>query len=202
MATKEHWEIDLRDKGAIWERLIGKFAEDHCETVEQAKKIFGRRYGVRCLEIGAGIGRLVIEANRNFFQAWGVDSSISMTAYSTIFLQDYTNCRVVLSSGVHLPFPDNYFSFVYSFTCFQHMPDLATIQMNLREAWRVLSHGGEFCVQTVRGDRSEEGRYDGYVFYDADEIAAEIEDAGFKDVDSLTEGEWIWVRAKKLTKSS
>lgn len=197
MATREHWEVDPWDASAVWERVIGKYSEDRAETQAQAKKIFGKRHGVRCLEIGAGVGRLLVEANRNFFQAWGVDSSTALTAYSTRFLQDYANCRVVLVGGVHLPFPDNSFSFVYSFTCFQHMPDLATIQMNLYEAFRVLQSNGEICVQTVCGDRSEVGRYDGYVFYDAEEFTAEFENVGFKEVDSLTEGEWIWVRAKK-----
>lgn len=155
MATKEHWEVNPWDPGAVWERVVGKYAEDRTETLEQSKMIFGNQRGVRCLEIGAGVGRLVIEASRRFFQAWGADSSIALTAFSTRYLQDYSNCKVILTDGRHLPFPTGWFNFVYSFTCFQHMPDLMTVQVNLDEAFRVLAPGASMCIQTVRGDRSE-----------------------------------------------
>lgn len=200
MATREHWEIDPRNEMQVWERVIGKIAEDPAESVAQAKEIFDGRYGVHCLEIGAGAGRLLREANRTFYEPWGVDSSISLVAYSTRYLQNFPRCHVVLNDGFTLPFRDGFFEFVYSFTCFQHMEDLTPILFNLREAFRVLTPGGDICIQTVCGNRDDAGKYDGYVFHNVTEFAAHFSNVGFIEVEGITQGDWIWVRAKKPAK--
>lgn len=192
MAKKEHWEIDPWDDAEILKRVAGKVLPNVEEDEAQARQIFYGQGGVRCLEIGAGYGRLLTFARRYFTECTGIDRSIFLVARSTLHLKDVFNCKVVLSDGLAIPFEDRRFDFVYSFTCFQHMEDLETIQQNLREAYRVLRSDGQCRIQTVLGDRDESGRYDGYVFESVTEFADEMERAGFKNVVTSSAGEWMW----------
>jgi ubiquinone/menaquinone biosynthesis C-methylase UbiE len=178
-------------------KVVGKVLPNPYETEEQARIIFYGQNGPRCLEIGAGYGRLLPEARKYFTECYGIDSSASIVARSTRYLLDDFNCKVVLSDGYQIPFPNSHFYFVYSFTCFQHMPDLETIQQNLREAFRVLKRGGKCRIQTVLGNRDEAGRYDGYVFSDPQEFADELRSVGFPEVTATVVDEWVWVTGEK-----
>ena len=197
MAKKEQWEMNPWDDVEVMKRTIGKVLPNHLETEEQGRVIFYGASGVRCLEVGAGYGRLLPEARKYFTECMGIDSSIALVARSTLFLKNDFNCRVVLSDGLTIPFDSNCFDFVYSFTCFQHMEELETIRQNLREAHRVLRPDGQCSIQTVLGDRDEPGRYDGYVFKSVTEFADEMERAGFKSVVTFSAGEWIWSTGAK-----
>jgi len=191
MAPKSHWEIDPWDDKEIWKRVIAHEEYDPLEARDQARLIFGLDTGARCLEIGAGVGRLLKEGGHGFFQCVGVDSSISLVARSTRFLMFEPMCRVILTDGMHLPFPDGHFDFVYSFTCFQHMESLETIRKNLCEAVRVLRPTRKFKMQTVCGERAS-GRYDGYVFESTYELSAELFKAGFNEVSVVQQADWLW----------
>jgi ubiquinone/menaquinone biosynthesis C-methylase UbiE len=202
MANKEHWEVDPFDMRAMWLKVISEEAENAAETQRQAQFIFEyngkqpyQRYG-RCLEIGAGVGRLLLQAGNYYGKSFGVDSSTSLVAMSTLYLRGYNDCRVLLSDGLRLQFLTEYFNFVYSFTCFQHMEELETIQQNLREAFRVLMPGGICRIQTVCGDPAT-GRFDGYVFPSAEAFGREFMQVGFRVVDAKVIGPWIWVTAEK-----
>lgn len=191
MAPKSHWEIDPWNEEEIWKRVIARDKYDPEEARNQARIIFGLERGARCLEVGAGVGRLLKEGTRNFFQCVGVDSSVSLVARSTRFLLFEPMCRVVLTDGLHLPFPDEHFDFAYSFTCFQHMEDLETIRHNLAETARVLRAGSKFTMQTICGERAS-GRFDGYVFESSEELTNEFRKAGFSEVQITKQGEWLW----------
>lgn len=198
MASKEHWEMDPWNDAEVMQRVVGKDFLDLVDVREQLKQILGPRRGVRCLEIGAGFGRLLPYVQSSFFQCFGVDSSISLVAKSTNFLRLEANCRVVLNDGKTFPFPDNFFDFVYSFTCFQHMNDLETIIRNLLEAYRVLNLDQVCRIQTVCGDRNEAGRYDGYVFKSCEEFGRVMSDVGFVNVKAYLDGHsWIWATGEK-----
>ena len=199
MAKPEHWNIDPYDEGEMWTRLIGKDREDRAETEQQVQRIFGRRTGFRCLEVGAGVGRLLKHAHNNFYDAVGVDSSPSIVAASTRYLQGMPWARVILANSTRLPFPQNHFEFAYSFTCFQHMEDLETIVLSLRELHRVLRPNGKILIQNVYtgGALPEEGLFDGYVFTTIPEYVQEFHLAGFTGVTVSLEQPWIWVEATK-----
>lgn len=200
MADKSHWEVDPFDWSEIWVRLIGDFVESPRDTAIIADKIFGGErhihYGVRCLEVGAGVGRLLLEGQKRYHYAFGLDSSKTMVAASTRYLQNAPRCRVILNDGADFPFEDNYFDFVYSYTCFQHIPKLETIRANLKEIYRVLDAKGSCKIQTVCGENGT-GRHDGYVFRTVGDFSAEFLKAGFNGVQVAHEGEWLWATAKK-----
>lgn len=197
MAPKEYWEIPpFEEDDLLWRRIVGHDHEDSEETAAQAAKIFCRApWGMR-LEIGAGVGRLLIPAAEMASYAYGVDSSLSLVARSTHYLRYHEKCRVVLNDGLYLPFRDGYFDFVYSFTCFQHMENLETIQANLREAYRVLRRNGQCRIQTVCGENGT-GMHDGYVFRSVDEFGKQFHHAGFMEWEGETDSGWIWVTGIK-----
>lgn len=193
------WEVDPFDDSQIWRMVVGKDDEDTLQSQHQAIKIFeGMGHGLRCLEVGAGVGRLLKHAREHFYYGFGVDASIALVAASTRYLQWHPTVTVILTDGVKLPFEDGYFDFVYSFTCFQHMPTLRTIRDNLKEIFRVLEPGGSCRIQTVRGENGT-GRHDGYVFRTVQDFTLEFASVGFNEVHCTLEGEWLWATAKKPT---
>jgi ubiquinone/menaquinone biosynthesis C-methylase UbiE len=133
-----------------------------------------------------------------FSQAFGVDSSCTMVALSTIYLRHEICCRVMLCDGKSIPYPDGIFDFVYSFTCFQHIEDLKTIAKYFYEAYRVLHPSGRFRLQTVLGKR-DVGLHDGYVFETPAELSNHLLAAGFRMTAHTIDEEksWIWITATK-----
>jgi ubiquinone/menaquinone biosynthesis C-methylase UbiE len=196
MATKEHWEIDPWDQRELWLRVVGKEQEDPEETATQACSLFAHHRGRRCLEIGAGVGRLLKPASFWFKECLGVDSSAPIVAAATRNLLPFPRCRVILNDGLKLPFPDKWFDFVYSFTCFQHMPDLDTVRQNIKEAFRVLRRGGVCKVQTVEGT-PDTSYFDGWVFPSPEAFWEEFQAVGFVKVEAEKKDLWIWITVRK-----
>lgn len=200
---RSYWEVDPSDEKEMWLRVIGHEAEVPEETQEHFENIFSDiPAGEACLEIGAGVGRLLRPASALFSHAVGVDYSAALTQVSKRYLADWPRCEVVNNDGLTLPFPNNSFDFVYSYTCFHHMPELSIIQSNLHEIYRVLRPGALCRIQTLKGIR-EEG-YDGYVFPDIETFWREFESVGFvkesavlgkdkRDRDTAR----IWITARK-----
>lgn len=200
MAKREHWEVDPFNWPEVMKRITGKDVEDMVESKGHARRILEDiPGGLRCLEIGAGYGRLLPRMLHHFPYAFGVDSSCAMVALATLYLRHEITCKVLLGSGEHVPYPDETFDFVYSFTCFQHMEDLETIRVNFSEAHRVLVPERKFRLQTVLGERSHGDLYDGYVFESPAELSNELMRAGFRmTAHSIDEEKsWIWMTATK-----
>jgi len=197
MAKKEQWDIDPWNDTEMMKRVVGKVLPDPEDNEDQARQIFYGQSGIRCLEIGAGYGRLLPYARKYFTECVGIDWSVSLVARASLHLRHQFNCKVVLCDGVEIPYADSHFDFVYSFTCFQHMEDLEMIQQNLREAFRVLKRGGKIRIQTVLGDRDDVGRYDGYVFKSVTEFGDQLEKVGFSNAITASIGEWIWSTGEK-----
>ena len=187
---------DFKDETEMWRLLVSHDSEDMVETRQQAEKVFYGVAGGCCLEIGAGVGRLLQCAAPRFVSAIGVDSCRAIVQKSQEYLDGKFRCRVVLNDGLTLPFADNSFDFVYSFTCFQHMPTLEIVQANLKEAFRALRKDGLCRIQTVKGT-PDPGRYDGVVFPSEGAFYQEWLAVGFSDGKYESHGEWIWVIARK-----
>jgi len=194
MASKEHW--DVTDERDMWLKVIGKEQEDRTETTLQFSKILdGIPTDGACLEIGCGAGRFARFAVWHFDLYVGIDSSESILSYAR--LNDHIGVKeFVYTDGTHIPFTDGLFDFVFSFTCFQHMPTLEMVQANLREAYRVLAPGGLCRIQTVKGTPDPD-YFDGWVFPSPEAFAKEFTDVGFTVIDAHTEDLWIWVTARK-----
>jgi ubiquinone/menaquinone biosynthesis C-methylase UbiE len=209
VAFQEHWEIEHATNAEIWPLMIGKDTEDSAETELQIAMILNSvpviPAGHRALELGAGVGRLVraISPTGRFSEVCGVDSSMSIVLASQEYLRDHPAVTVHLGDGVNLPFPDNHFDFVYSFTAFQHMISLAIIHRNLREIRRVLVPGGLCRIQTINSngdDPRDLKTYDGRVFRSVEEFAEQFQDAGLEVIgtaEGLTHPKHIYITARK-----
>lgn len=109
----------------------------------------GLPHGGSVLEIGAGIGRLLVEMENEFDELVGVDISPRMVELSADYLVEHPKVRVVLNDGATLPFPDATFDLVFSYITFQHIPDRAVVERYIGEAHRVLKTDGTFRFQVI-----------------------------------------------------
>ena len=153
------------------------------------------------LEIGSGSGRHMLRIAHHFQFVYGVDISQTMVDYAngTVFT-NASRCKTVKNDGASLPFSDNSFDFVYSFTVFQHMHTRDIINSYVRETYRVLRPGGMCRIQTVKGEpvHSHDGNH-GWLFSHENDFLQLFLDAGFKaSVKFETEiAQHMWVTGVK-----
>ena len=98
------------------------------------------------LEIGCGYGRLMSALTQQVKSVTGVDLHNAPLAVAREMHADKSNLRFVQNDGFSLPFKDNNFDLVYSFSAFQHMPR-EVVASYVKESIRVLRFGGRFCLQ-------------------------------------------------------
>ena len=159
---------------------------------------------MRVLEIGCGIGRLLLPMSKIFGQVVGIDVSSEMVKIGQKQLGSISNCKIYENNGIDLSeFRDNSFDFCYSFIVFQHIPDKAIIENYVKEVSRILKPGCLFRFQ-IRGTISSKPKkittWDGVQFTSNEihDIAKEnnfeiIEEGNDKD-----EYYWITFKSKKL----
>jgi SAM-dependent methyltransferase len=101
----------------------------------------------RMIEIGSGLGRMLVHFAPHFERVDGVDIAPEMIEGAR--QADLPpNIHLTATSGSDLaPFEDADFDFAFSFQVFQHIPDEAVIASYLREIQRVLKPGGRAVVQ-------------------------------------------------------
>src|ERR1700760_3663687 len=111
--------------------------------------------GGNVLEIGAGIGRLLVPIEDRFDDLVGVDIAPRMVEMSDDYLHDHPKIRVLLNDGTTLPFADASFDFVFSYITFQHIPERSIVERYIAEAYRVVKPGGVFRFQVVHQSRRQ-----------------------------------------------
>ncbi len=95
------------------------------------------------LEIGCGVGRLMLPLSQRFREIHGVDVSDEMIGLARERLTETSNAHVQVNDGVGLgDFADESFDFVYSYAVFQHVPKREVVFGYLVETRRVLKVGG------------------------------------------------------------
>jgi len=190
--NRQWWE-EIPDEDTLWQRLVGG-REDKLKTIEEAAVILEDiPYGDRALEIGCGNGRLTRLCWQNFEQMYGVDYARNLIEHGLRIHYDLDGLYLIHSDGLTLPFDNDYFDFIYSYTVFQHMPTRAIVVKNIREAYRVLKPEGLIRIQTVDGET--DGRP-----YSRAEFVEEFIRCGFtilSVVTGLTHPKHVWVTARK-----
>lgn len=97
------------------------------------------------VEIGSGLGRNCRALSARFDRVVGVDIAPEMVRRATELVPSAT---FELVDGASLaPVESGTADFVFSFTVFQHIPDVAVIERYIEEAGRVLRPGGVFAFQ-------------------------------------------------------
>lgn len=153
----------------------------------------------RMLEIGCGVGRLMLPMSVFASELYGIDVSEEMLKMCNSAIRKWPlkNMTVGLCDGVSLPVKDNTMDFIYSMLVFQHL-ELASVVCYLTESARVLKKDGILRFQFV--EYAEEAEF-------SKPIPAEAMIAMVNAVEGLKttvyqagiiNKEWGWITAVKL----
>jgi SAM-dependent methyltransferase len=96
---------------------------------------------ISVLDIGCGLGRVLIHTKEQFLQSFGVDINEYMIE-KCIINHKNLSLETVDGTGNLSCFYDGTMSFIYSFICFQHIPYLDVQQNYIKEIERVLKPNG------------------------------------------------------------
>lgn len=106
---------------------------------------------MQVLEIGCGMGRLLIPMSEIFGKVVGIDVSPKMLKLCESQTKGLENIEVFENNGKDLnQFENDSFDFCYSFVVFQHIPSKEVVINYISEVSRVLKSGKIFRFQ-VRG---------------------------------------------------
>src|SRR6266404_4332953 len=138
------------------------------------------------LEIGCGIGRLMLSLSADCRQIHGVDISPEMIAAGRTRLAHVRNVRfhLVRSSGLAM-LTDSSLDLAYSYAVFQHLPEKVLVYRYMEEALRVLRPGGLFISQLSCAPPAET-RCDTWVgvWFREPELLARANEMGWKVLSS------------------
>ena len=199
-------------------------ATDHSETeedfwnsgIDECNDILGintERYqkiienkdtsSMNVLEIGCGIGRILIPMRKIFGNATGIDISSEMVLLGQKYVSDISNCNIVENNGTDLAeFSDNSFDFCYSFIVFQHIPEKKIVENYIKEVSRILKPSCLFRFQvrgTISTKPNEITTWDG-VQFTSDEIHEIAKENNFEIIEEGNDGEeyyWLTFKSKK-----
>ena len=99
------------------------------------------------LEIGCGVGRLLVPLSERIARVRGVDISPVMVEKSRGYCAGRKNVHVELTDGTLRNVASGSLDFAFSFIVFQHIPGLVPIRAYVREVARCLRPGGVFRFQ-------------------------------------------------------
>jgi len=158
---------------------------------------------MKILEIGCGIGRILIPMSKIFGDVVGIDVSSEMVSLSQKHIAGIENCQILENNGVDLSlFSDDYFDFCYSFIVFQHIPEKNIIENYIKEVSRILKPDCLFRFQ-VRGKVSDKPSeittWDG-VQFTSKEIHILAEQNNFEIIEESDENDeyyWLTFKIKK-----
>jgi ubiquinone/menaquinone biosynthesis C-methylase UbiE len=199
-------------------------ATDHSETeedfwnsgIDECNDILGintERYqkiienkdtsSMNVLEIGCGIGRILIPMRKIFGNATGIDISSEMVLLGQKYVSDIPNCNIVENNGTDLAeFSDNSFDFCYSFIVFQHIPEKKIVENYIKEVSRILKPSCLFRFQvrgTISTKPNEITTWDG-VQFTSDEIHKIAQHNDFEIIEEGNDTEeyyWLTFKLKK-----
>jgi len=138
------------------------------------------------LEIGCGIGRILIPMRKIFGNVTGIDISSEMVQLAQKYVSDIPNCSIVENNGINLSeFSDNSFDFCYSFIVFQHIPEKQIVENYIKEVSRILKPSCLFRFQvrgTISTKPNEITTWDG-VQFTSDEIHKIAKDNDFEIIE-------------------
>jgi len=152
----------------------------------------------RALEIGCGMGRLLLPLSERVARADGVDISPEMVVRAREALAGRPNVRISVTDGTLSEFADASLDFVFSFIVFQHVPSKRAVRRYVREGARVLKGRGIFRFQVDSRPRRRRALPDTWlgVWYAEDELRRELERAGFEVADLWGGGtHYLWATA-------
>jgi SAM-dependent methyltransferase len=154
------------------------------------------------LEIGCGVGRLLIPLARRVACVQGVDISPVMIETSRAYTASTPNVSARVTDGTLAGVADASLDFVFSFIVFQHIPAAGPIRAYVEEAARTLKPGGVFRFQVDgrwwwRSGNHTPDTYEG-VKFTPEAARALLAGTPFRVADEWgAEGHYHWITARK-----
>lgn len=174
-------------------------AENYRDTVSSdqfLREKLGDFSSKEVLEIGCGTGRMTEYLARDFKTVTGIDIAEEMVAQGEKRLAHLPNVTLLATDGLHYPFSDNQFDFVFSFIVFQHMPNKETVRQNLKEVRRVLKSGQIAKIQIRGGHQPFRWQWFHGPAFKKTEAISMVQGLGFKVLKTSGEGSklfWLWL---------
>lgn len=191
---EDFWNSGIAECDFILGKNIDRF-QKIIENKEPSK--------MNILEIGCGIGRILIPMSKIFGNLTGIDVSSEMVLLGQKYVADIPNCSIIENNGTDLSdFLDNSFDFCYSFIVFQHIPDKNIVEKYIKEVSRVLKQNCLFRFQvrgTITTKPNEITTWDG-VQFTSDEIHKIAKENNFEIIEEGNDEEeyyWLTFKLKK-----
>ena len=184
-SDEEFWRSGYRDRDSILE---------HKSIKEKLDEKFDE---FKVLEIGCGIGRILIPMSEKFQEVIGIDISQEMVNIGKQKTKSIPNCKILLNNGIDLSsLSSDYFDFCYSFIVFQHIPEKKIVKNYIKEVARVLKPNSYFRFQvrgTITTKPNQINTWDG-VQFSSQEIHEFADDFGFRVIAESGEStEYYWI---------
>jgi ubiquinone/menaquinone biosynthesis C-methylase UbiE len=188
----------------FWNSGIGECNDILGINTERYQKIIENKETLKMniLEIGCGIGRILIPMRKFFGNVTGIDISSEMVLLGQKYVSDIPNCSIVENNGVDLSeFSDNSFDFCYSFIVFQHIPEKQIVENYIKEVSRILKPSCLFRFQvrgTISTKPNEITTWDG-VQFTSDELHKIAKDHNFEIIEEGNDREeYYWLTFKLI----
>ena len=154
------------------------------------------RSGDAVVDVGCGAGQATLEASRRGAEVIGVDPSRAMLRTARWAARREPRARFADATAESLPVEDASQTVVWAVSSAHHWPD---VPAGLREALRVLRHGGRLVVLEMAASHAWSFKaHHGLTADSAQRLSQQVSAAGFTDVE-VTEhrtgrGRWLAVR--------
>jgi len=128
--------------GYLYKDLVGRLRDYPIPEIR-----LPRAAGARLLDIGCSWGRWTIAAARKGYQVTGVDPDLgAVLAARRVAEQLGVEADFVVADARYLPFPENSYDKVFSYSVLQHLSK-TNVESALREIRFVLANHGEALIQ-------------------------------------------------------
>ena len=129
--------------GNLYKHLIGGVFEYPIPELRLPPATHDQRF----LEVGCHWGRWCVSAARKGYDVVGIDPSLEgIQAARRVAAQLEVNAHFVVGDGRRLPFPDETFDVVFSYSVLQHF-SRTDVRATLKEVHRVLRPSGRSLIQ-------------------------------------------------------
>lgn len=127
-------------------RFTGRDSAFWLSQVSEIKGIIGDASHVRVLDVGCGIGSLLLElSTQKTARVYGIDFVRERIIFlrKRVELNNVNNVKCICGDAIHLPFKNESFDLVVSSQFFEHVTDMDEA---LEEQIRVLKRGGKLFI--------------------------------------------------------
>jgi SAM-dependent methyltransferase len=113
--------------------MIPEYTANLYREVRLLEKAFGSRHFNRSLEIGCGYGRITPWIQRYSNEHYAIDPEPALLSHA---IKLYPHCKFYKATAQNLPFPNDYFDLIVSFSVLLHIP-LRELPKTIQEIKRV-----------------------------------------------------------------